>query len=211
MIAIARLRLLSFITELNADVSTLCYHLRNKEYTPNSPQLYNAMSSLVYYQILVDELDLLLTAQKQIVNAMESYLQGEDFYQDDADESETIYTYCLQYFTRPDCPLGSATPELSLWVATHADRKKRLIDDLFHIAPDMQLLIPDPEADSETGLRPANEEERFKSETEQYLRNIESSNALVEFNQLMQEVRGMLEAERSIDSILLAIKREFSD
>lgn len=189
--------------ELKLDVATLCMHLRNKAYPQKSQDLYNAMSSLVYYQILADELNRLLHNHTLLIESLEAFLKGEeyDLYGTD-EEPEPIHQYCLHYFTQSDCSLGSATPELSQWVATHADRQQKLIQGLYSFFPDIQMHVAEEDEAGEVEFRPATDTERFKSETESLLRNIETSNALEEFNQLMQEVRRLLETESPVENVL---------
>jgi hypothetical protein len=189
--------------ELNLNVATLCMHLRRKAYPQKSSALYNAMASLVYYQILVDELSRLLSSHRRLVEAMEAFLKGEEYNLYSTDEgAESIYQFCLNFFTQSDCPLGSATPELTHWFSTHADRQQDLIQDLYSFYPDLQMHVAEEDETGEVEYRPATDEERFKSETEALLRNIETSNALEEFNQLMQKVRFLLDAEVPIVNIL---------
>ncbi|WP_461129720.1 hypothetical protein [Spirosoma aerophilum] len=187
--------------ELHLRISTLCMHLRNKAYPQKSQAIYDAMSSLVYFQILVDELDKILWHLEQLNIALNKALVGENF-NATGDEDATIYEYCLFYF-RTECGLGTSTPELSHYVATHADRNQTLRRGFYSFFSDIDMQVAD-----EGELRPVTDAELFEANTESFLRDIEASNSLIEFNQFMATIKAMLEAEAPVADILTTLNAE---
>ena len=194
--------------ELNVEISTLCHHLRARAYPQKSEAQYSAMSTLVYYQILVDELKNLLYSYNQVVESLEKFLRGEqyDIEYVDSDEQEPIHEFCLTRF-EGEFALGSSTPELAQWVANHADRQQDLRQNLYSFFPGLELNIAEANETGEIEFRPASDAEKFESDTVEFLRDIETSNALVEFNQLMQLVQGLLVAKAPVDQILTILSQ----
>lgn len=194
---------LDFIqAELHLNISTLCRHFRNKAYAQKSEAIYTAMSTLVYYQILVDELDKILWNHDQLVSALRKSSAGENF--NLLVEDQTIYQYCLHYFNG-DCALGTASTELNQWISSSADRNQVLRKGYYTIYPDVNIQVVE-----EGELRAASDAEKFEVNAESFLRDIESSNSLIEFNQLMARVRVMIEVETPVDLILSALNTEGS-
>lgn len=202
-----------FVADLNINISTLCHHMRNKAFPQNSRELYDAMSSMVFYQILVDELRNLLNSRKHVIKSLKRFLKGEPFDEslafdlgdDDEIIPETIYSHCLRRF-KGEFALGSATPQLTAWVNTHADRNQMMRNAFGSFFPNVDIKIVDVDESGERLLRDASEAEKFQSNMEDYLEDIQSSNALIEFNQLMQQVRVLLEQEAPVVSILTLLK-----
>ena len=195
------------LAELKINISTLCHHLRSKAYAQNSEELYNAMSSMIFFQLLADELNQLLFANEQLITAMEKYVKGEKYegYVKDLEDQEPIYDFCLGYF-RGSLPLGSATTELTQWVATHADRNQTIRKGFYSFFPDIEFKVEERDESGAVELRPASEAEKFESDTQGFLRDIEASNALVEFNQLMQQTQQLLDHRAPIADILMILK-----
>jgi hypothetical protein len=194
--------------ELNVNISTICHHLRNRAYPQNSEAQYNAMSSLVYYQVLVDELKNLLYSQSQLIESLEKCLRGElyDIEYVDSDEQEPIHDFCLTRF-EGEFALGSCTPELAQWVATHADRQQDLRQIFYAYFPDVKLSVAEADETGAIDFRPASDAEKFESDTTGFLRDIETSNALIEFNQLMQQVKELLIAKAPVAQVLTVLKQ----
>lgn len=195
--------------ELRLKITTLCHHLRNKAYAQNSEELYSAMSSMIFYQLLVDELSQLLYANEQLILAMEKYVKGEKYEEHvkGLTDQEPIYEFCLNYFVA-ELPLGSATPELTQWVATHADRNQTIRKGFYSFFPGVEFKVEERDEAGAVELRPASEAEKFESDTRGFLRDIESSNALNEFNLLMRQVRQLLEQKAPIENILIILNSD---
>lgn len=189
--------------ELKLDISTLCTHLRRKAYPQKSEQLYSAMSSMIYYQLLADELSSLLHAYEKIVGSIEKSLVGEAYDIHAEEDQEPIHSFCLAYFNG-EIPLGSSTPELAQWVASHADRRKILRQGFASFFPDANWMIVDS---SIFEGRATTESDLFKLETVNFLQDIETSNALYEFNQLMLESKTLLQEQVPIGQILKVLSR----
>ncbi len=185
-----------FKAELRLNISTSCHHLRNKSYILGSPDHQNALMLMVYHQLVVDELNEILHKYATVVEELEKHLKGEDFdpYYWDDPEPLTFHQYLLHWFGRQECSLGTATEELSQWVATHAERQQRMGEGLRLFFPDINMVVFEQNpltGDQEP--RPATESEVFEKQTRNLLSNIEASNALIEFNEQMLQVKQLLE------------------
>ena len=194
---------------LKLRISTLCKHLRNKAYVQDSDSHQNALRSVIYYELLSDELWLTLGHQKNVINAMENYLAGEEydlFPDTEINEKETIYQYCQAYFERVDCPLGTSTVELKEWVATHADRQQIEREGFDEFFPNVDFLMSVVSETGDEQLRPVTDAELFSSKAKGFLRDIEDSNALDEFNQRMRRAHELLKAEAAVADVLTVME-----
>lgn len=195
-----------FRADLGLTVRTLCRHLRNKEYK-NPDEEGDALYSLANSQLLVDELNSLISNYKGLIKTLELHLDGQET--ESLDESEvppTIHECCLYYLERAECPLGSTTDELKSWVESYADRQQLMSQAFSKFFPGLTMLTPETNEQGETVMRPASEPEKFDSQTRSLLRTIEQSNALDAFNERMKRVHGLLKAEADLAYILAVLK-----
>ncbi len=195
-------------TELRIYISTICQHLRNKAYIAGSEPHQNALKNLFYFALLADELGLLLGHHKNAVESIERYLIGDAFHPYSEDEHTTIHQYCLTFFEKVECPLGSATDELKSWIVMRAERQQSLREGFEEFFPNLDFLTTERDEAGEEQLVPVTNAELFNSKTQGFLRDIEASNVLEEFNQRMNKAYELLKEEAPIVNILSILKGE---
>lgn len=126
---------------LRLNISTLCSRLRNKEYVAGSEPHQNALNNLLYFELMADELNILLGHRQSLIKAIEQYLIGEEFDpKSSGGNARSIYQYCLMYFDNVECPLGSSTSELKAWVAMYTDMQRRLEEGYKEFFPNLDFL-----------------------------------------------------------------------
>lgn len=169
----------------------------------------DALGSIVYFTLLEDELNRLLTAESALIATVQRALEGEPFEPVDliiTDNTATsAYEYCYSFFTRSDCPLGMASPELSNWIASYVDQQQSIRDSFTRYFPDVRLLIGDIDRNGDIEARPITDMEIFDSRTRGLLDDIERNRALVEFNERMLRVKSLLEQQASAVQILTVL------
>ena len=196
------------LSELNINVSILCKQLRNKTYPKGSDSLQTTLQNVTYFLLLSDELRLILTHRSAVIIAIERYLKGEEYnalVKTNPVENVSIYQYCQVFFEQVECPLGSSTDELKGWVATHPDRQQVVRKEFDKFFPNVNLLLSEDEHEQ---LRLVSDAELFNFRTDSFLRDIEYSNALDEFNQRMQKAYSLLKAEVAVGDVLVLMKGE---
>lgn len=201
--------LLYLHADLRTHIAALCSQLRRQSYPNPGDEVQNALHTIVYYQLLEDELSILLDRETTLILAMEKHLKGEPFSIFPESDLNT-YQYCLTQFDPAlDCPLGSASEELRQWFLSHADRQLKLREALDTTYPNIDFMLVDKRADEGESLRSASAAELFNLKAYRFLRDIEDSNALEEFSERMRQVRQMLMAEVTVASILTVIRKPY--
>ena len=188
-------------TELRVNISTICRYIRTKTYPQNSKALLDAISNMVFYTVLVDELSNLLYGYHDVANSLRAFSAGEQYDEFFDKEPTSIYTYCLRQFNG-EFMLGSATAELTAWVSWRADDNQTTRRDFYLFFPDADIKVIDVDELGAIEFRDASDEEKFKLDAEAFLQNIEQNNALWEFNRIMQQVKVMLEREKPVNEII---------
>lgn len=172
----------------------------------------DALSSIVYFTLLEDELSRLLTAESALILTVQRSLEGESFEPVDLiltdNTATTAFEYCYSFFTRNDCPLGMASPELSNWIASYVDQQQSIRNSFTRYFPDVRLLIGDIDRNGDVEARPITDMEIFDSRTRGLLDDIERNRALVEFNERMLTVKSLLEQQAPAVQILTVLLNE---
>lgn len=205
------IKTLAFLRDqLKLDINSLCRQLRSKVYPVGSDAHQGALKNLLFCVLLVDELDLLFIHRLGLIKAMKLHLAGEAFisFPVPLGQKVTIYQYCRMYFESVNCPLGSATNELSQWVSTYAERQQQRRKGFDEFFPNLDFLTLEKNETGEDQLRAVTDAELFESKTQGFLRDIEASNALEEFNQRMNQAYQLLKEEAPIVDILSLVMGE---
>lgn len=190
---------LSFIhDELRDFVSTACGHLRNSaSLTQEAESAW--LQILISYQLMADEIEHFINHHEAVETAIQLYLDNQPY--DTLNLGEDIYQYCLHYFQRANCPLGSSTDSLSEWVAAYAERHQELAKYFEeHFGDEMSIVTTDTLGNPVKQY--VDSAQRFDVNSAKYLRLIEQSHCLSDYNEKMQRVYTLLVAEAPINVIL---------
>lgn len=193
-------------SDLKSSIATFCHHLRNKSYPAGSDALQLALTNMVYYQLLENELGLILDHHSHVINGIRLYLTGHSFNDYQESSNQSIYEYCQRFFSEVDCPLGSSSDELTRWISTHADRQQLTRESFEDYFPNLEFLFSHTSEEGIDQVRQIIDAELFNAKARGFLRDIEASNALEEFNQRMRLANRMLEANQSIAEVLVVIE-----
>lgn len=203
-----------FQTALRTSIQDLCALVRH-EMVIGSIKNPDALSSIVYFTLLEDELNKLLTAEGALITTVTRSVEGEPFESVDLLLTEgtatTAAEYCYSFFTRTDCPLGVASPELSNWIASYVDQQQSIRDSFTRYFPDVRLLFGEIDHAGDINARPITDMEIFDSRTRGLLEDIERNRALIEFNDRMLTVKSLLEQDAPAIQILIALLNEPDD
>lgn len=201
-----------FEDTLNTSITDLCQIIRSEALIHSPTEHQKALSSIVYFTLLKDELSRLLSAENAVITTVQRALEGEPFESNDLilsdDSATTARDYCYSFFTRIDCPLGAASTELSNWIASYVDQQQSIRDSFTHYFPDVQFLLGEVDSTGTINARSISEAELFDSRTRGLLDDIERNRALVEFNERMLLVKSLLERNASTVQILSVLLNE---
>lgn len=195
--------LLKIQMDLQLTVSAMCKHLRHKSFM-NEETERGGMIILIESQMMADEVGYLIRHHQSVEKALQQYLLGEDFdgFADcEGHQPMTIYEYCLDYFEGAECPLGFATKMLSDWVSSYVERHQALAQ-IFEKTFGDPYSITVPDDDGQPRSYVASDAEKFNMNSVTYLRLIEQSHVLENYNERMLRVHTMLLVEEPIDLIL---------
>lgn len=179
----------------------MCKHLRHKSFTTEDSER-GGMNILIDSQMMADEVNCLISHHESIESAMKAKLLGYPFAGSiNGEIPKSIYQYCLYYFREVECPLGSSTEMLIQWVGNYIERVQNLYDAFERIYGEVGMLtVPDEQGNPYQYL--VSDAEKFNSNSANYLRLIEQSHVLSEYNERMLRVHTMLLAEEPLDCIM---------
>lgn len=181
-------------SELNLQIRNLCKQLRKQAYKQGTTAHQNALYSLFYYQLLSDELTILLGRYASVKKALAEH--GTGLHKDDL--ASDVYQFCLTQFEADNCPLGSSTLELKKWIMVQAGRQIQLRDELKILFPDAGFFtfmdqMPDDLASSSKG---------FSTRATEPTQPEGENSSLFEFNRHVLLIRQMLLNREPVESIL---------
>ena len=201
-----------FEDTLRTSIADLSQLIRREALINSPTEHQKALSSIVYFTLLKDELSRLLSAENAVIVTVQRVLEGKPFESNDLilseDSATTAQEYCYSFFTRIDCPLGSASAELGNWIASYVDQQQSIRDSFTHYFPDVQFLLGEVDSAGVINTHSISEAELFDSRTRGLLDDIERNRALIEFNERMLLVKSLLERNASAVQILSVLLNE---
>lgn len=189
------------MTDLRLTVKNICMAIRHKQFD-NDTNEHGALLILIKSQMMVDELGYVLTHHSSVEKALIAYLNGDPFQKLDDDMTpETIHEFCLYYFEEAECHLGLSTELLINWIDSYADRHQALSQAFERLSGEKISIVVSTDQ-GEQQVREATDEEVFEIKSARYLKLIEQSHVLTNYNERMLRVHTMLLAKEPVDQIL---------